>query len=203
MFYPISLLQNLKMIMKNYTLLFSLLLSFAIVISCQQQATPTTATVAARGDSLSKATFDTLRHALQSTIISKGLPAAVSYCNEQAVPITSYYVSAGISIQRVAAQYRNASNQLDSLDQIQWGKYVQLQASGDSLSAAVVEVENAFVYYKPIMLQPMCTSCHGKKDSDISPMLQATIDSLYPQDKAVGFVPGDLRGMWKITMVKK
>jgi hypothetical protein len=33
-------------------------------------------------------------------------------------------------------------------------------------------------------------------------MLQATIDSLYPQDKAVGFSAGDLRGMWKIRFSK-
>jgi hypothetical protein len=188
--------------MKKYSLLFTLSLSLAIVISCNQQAALTTSTVIARGDSLSKATFDTLRHALMTTIASKGLPAAVSYCNEQALPITNYYASAGISIQRVAAKYRNANNQLDSLDKIQWNKYEQLKASGDTLSPAVVELNDAFVYYKPIMLQPMCTSCHGEKNTAIPPMLQATIDSLYPQDKAVGFAAGDLRGMWKIRFSK-
>lgn len=192
----------LNMLIKKYTLLFALSISISIIISCHQQAALTSSTVITRGDSLSKATFDTLRHVLLSTIGSKGLPAAVGYCNEQALTITNYYASAGVSIQRVAAKYRNANNQLDSLDQIQWSKYEQLKASGDSLSSAVFELDNAFVYYKPIMLQPMCTSCHGEKNTVIPPMLQATIDSLYPQDKAVGFAAGDLRGMWKIRFSK-
>ncbi len=185
--------------MKKYTVLFSISLSIVIAISCKQQAALTTSTVIARGDSLSKATFDTLRHALMTTVTEKGLPAAVIYCNEQSLPITNYYASAGISIQRVAAQYRNANNQLDSLDKIQWRKYEQLKASGDSLLSAVVELDNAFVYYKPIRIaMSACLKCHGIPESDIDSVTVQKLQTLYPNDLATGYVLNDFRGLWKI-----
>jgi len=33
--------------------------------------------------------------------------------------------------------------------------------------------------------------------------LWKTIDSLYPSDMAFGFQPGDLRGIWHVTFIKK
>ncbi|MCG7858962.1 DUF3365 domain-containing protein, partial [Flavihumibacter sediminis] len=53
-------------------------------------------------------------------------------------------------------------------------------------------------YYKPILLQPMCLTCHGQPNSNIPASLVATIDSLYPNDLAKGFSVGELRGLWQI-----
>jgi hypothetical protein len=50
-----------------------------------------------------------------------------------------------------------------------------------------------FHFAKPIVLQPMCVSCHGSPDQ-ISPEVKAKLSELYPNDKAVGYQPGQLRG---------
>ena len=50
-----------------------------------------------------------------------------------------------------------------------------------------------FHFAKPIVLQPMCVSCHGSPDQ-ISPEVKAKLNELYPNDKAVGYQPGQLRG---------
>ena len=54
-----------------------------------------------------------------------------------------------------------------------------------------------------MLLQPMCSACHGKKGVDILPEVVSAIDSLYPNDKATGFTAGDLRGMWKISFAQQ
>ena len=48
-------------------------------------------------------------------------------------------------------------------------------------------------FAKPILMQPQCTACHGTPEQ-ISPEVKAKLDELYPNDKAVGFKPGELRG---------
>ena len=48
-------------------------------------------------------------------------------------------------------------------------------------------------YVEPILLQPLCTACHGEK---ISKEVAIIIDEMYPEDQAVGFKTGDLRGVF-------
>lgn len=155
-----------------------------------------------RGDSISKAANDTLRSTLMKAMAEKGLSGAVGFCNERALPITQLYAAQDVTIQRVAEKYRNPINKPDSLDTAQWQRYQSLKTRGDSLTSFAIETNNAVVYYKPIFLQPLCASCHGRPEA-IPPALLATIDSLYPGDLAKGFSPGDLRGMWKITFLKQ
>jgi hypothetical protein len=58
-------------------------------------------------------------------------------------------------------------------------------------------------YFKPIILQPMCWSCHGIAGSDIQPGAMEEIKKRYPSDLAIGFSEGDLRGMWHIRFPRK
>ncbi|HRN58124.1 MAG TPA: DUF3365 domain-containing protein [Agriterribacter sp.] len=153
-------------------------------------------------DSVINATFDTLRNALTTAMRDKGTAGAVAFCNEKAYPITSTYASPNIIIQRVAEKYRNPQNAPDSTDALQWRKFAATMANGGPPEPALVEEKNITYYYKPILLQPMCSACHGEKNKDILPPVLATIDSLYPHDRATGFAPGDLRGMWKISFVR-
>ena len=155
-----------------------------------------------RGDSIATATFDTLRKSLLQAMETKGIAGAVRFCNVQALPITSSLAKDGITIQRVAEKNRNPVNALSKQDSLQWQIFAQLKAKGDSLNNVVQETETAFVFYKPIIMNPLCGNCHGNKAMGMQPEVLAVIDSLYPKDKALGFVKGDIRGLWKITFPK-
>ena len=48
-------------------------------------------------------------------------------------------------------------------------------------------------YVEPIVLQPLCLTCHG---DSLAPEVAARIQDLYPQDRAVGYEVGDLRGVF-------
>ena len=53
-------------------------------------------------------------------------------------------------------------------------------------------------FFKPILLQAMCLNCHGSPGQDIQSPTLARIQQLYPDDRAVNFKEGDLRGVWHI-----
>ena len=189
--------------MKHLNIAITLSVCLAL-ISCGDPAAiePAKADHIHAGDSVINATFDTLRSALSAAIHERGIAGAVAFCNEKAYPVTSTYASGNIIVKRVAEKYRNPQNAPDSTDALQWRKFARSKASGEILQPALVEEKNTVHYYKPIMLQPMCVACHGGKNTDILPPVLSTIDSLYPSDRATGFVPGDLRGMWKISFVR-
>ncbi|MCU0394674.1 MAG: DUF3365 domain-containing protein [Chitinophagaceae bacterium] len=156
-----------------------------------------------QGDALSRAAFDTLRTSLMQAIATLGLPGAVPYCHQHAATLTASAAPEGVIISRVSPLYRNPDNAADSLDQATWQHFQQLKTQGDSLVPLVVTHDDRAIYYKPILLQPMCTPCHGQPGTDIPEAVMAAIRDKYPNDKAIGFRPGDLRGLWKISFPKK
>ncbi len=155
-----------------------------------------------RGDSIATATFDTLRNSLLQAMETKGIAGAVRFCNVQASPITSALAKDGITIQRVAERFRNPANALNKEDSLHWQIFAQRMAMGDSLTPILFETTTETVFYKPIIMNPLCGNCHGNKAMGMQPEVLAVIDSLYPKDKALGFVKGDIRGLWKITFPK-
>jgi hypothetical protein len=66
--------------------------------------------------------------------------------------------------------------------------------------AKVVNIDGkrVFRYMKPIMVQDFCTTCHG---GDLSPAVEAKIADKYPEDRAVGYRPGELRGAFSMYKV--
>lgn len=158
------------------------------------------------GNSVVKQTFDTLSHSLQTAIAEMGVDKAVSYCLTNAYPLTDTYASDSVIIRRTSLKYRNPANKPDTTEDRILKLFASLKEKGivnDSLKSIVEQSKNGMVhFYKPIILQPMCTSCHGKKIDDGQSSLWKTIDSLYPTDMANGYQPGDLRGIWHITFKK-
>lgn len=191
--------------MKNKIFTSILIFAVSAVASCRQPETKVKKEInyQAQGDSIIKATFDTLKSALTKAIQREGLPGAVKYCNENAFPITAVWTSENITLKRVAENYRNPKNAPDSTDSVQWKIFTTAKAKGDALQPSIVEAQNVIHYYKPILLQPMCSACHGKKGVDILPAVSTIIDSLYPNDKATGFSAGDLRGMWRVSFIQR
>ncbi|MBU0678495.1 MAG: DUF3365 domain-containing protein [Verrucomicrobia bacterium] len=56
-----------------------------------------------------------------------------------------------------------------------------------------------FVYYKPLIVQPICLQCHGDPET-FSPAVRTILEERYPEDNAVGYRAGDLRGLIKVKM---
>jgi hypothetical protein len=53
---------------------------------------------------------------------------------------------------------------------------------------------------RAIPTAPVCTTCHG---ATVAPDVAAAIAARYPEDRATGFSPGDLRGAFSIAWTGK
>lgn len=67
--------------------------------------------------------------------------------------------------------------------------------------SVTVNMEGKTAFYAPIITNSLCLNCHGRVD-EIGVENYSIIKALYPEDKAVDFGVGDLRGIWSITFNK-
>ena len=65
----------------------------------------------------------------------------------------------------------------------------------------VVDLGTAVGVLRPIVERPMCASCHGPADK-IAPGVAAALKARYPDDRATGFVNGEIRGWYWIELSK-
>jgi len=64
------------------------------------------------------------------------------------------------------------------------------------LEPLAVEIEEGLMgYAEPIIVQPLCLTCHGDVQD---PALLERIKADYPEDRATGFEAGELRGVFWI-----
>lgn len=137
----------------------------------------------------------------------KGGPAnATAVCREKA-PVMSKAVSeqSGWEIRRVSLRVRNPKAVPDDWERAVLEDFDRRAAAGEDgakmeKSELVVEGGKTVQrYMKALPTQALCMTCHGAPntlDADLTEQLR----KLYPDDKAVGYRPGDIRGA--ITMKK-
>ncbi len=136
-----------------------------------------------------------------------GPVAAVSVCKE-AAPAIAKDLSARnhAQVTRVGTRVRNPNMGVPN----DWQKaaladFEQRIAKGDKPAelehwsvATGADGKAELRYAKAIAVQPMCVTCHGGKD-DIPAPLAEKIRLEYPQDQAVGYSVGKLRGAVVVT----
>jgi hypothetical protein len=155
-----------------------------------------------QGDSIAAASFNHIRTALQNSMAENGPAQSILFCKAKAMELTGKLSSDSVSIMRVAERFRNPVNHLQPADKSIWNQYKQAISKGDSVFPTIIVSDSVVEYYKPIILQPMCITCHGDSRKDIPGQVLHVIDSVYPGDLAKGFSPGDLRGMWHIRFFR-
>ncbi len=154
-----------------------------------------------RGNSISTHAQFAFQKALKNAIETGGVEYAIRFCNTKALPITDSVSQAyKVEIRRLAKKNRNPANGTDEIESRIFKDYIMAWLDGRKLYARiVVNKEGQPVYYKPIGIKPVCLNCHGVPGKDIPPKTAEIIAGLYPNDKAVDFKLGELRGMWAIT----
>lgn len=155
-----------------------------------------------KGDQIVAETFDTLRRSLLSAIQAKGASGAIAFCSENAVALTSVY-SDSVNVRRTALRARNPLNAPDSLERHVLQNWEGVVQGGGRPGGKVLRTEGQIHYFKPIMMQAFCMSCHGAPQVDIHPATLAAIKRRYPKDIAINFVEGDLRGSWHLIFKEK
>ena len=109
----------------------------------------------------------------------------------------------GWKIRRVSLKNRNPKAVPDAWEQAALEDFDRRAAAGESpakLEKAELVTEGdskSYRYMKALPTQPLCLECHGSS-ADISPAVKAKLAELYPDDKAVGYSVGQIRGAMTI-----
>jgi len=154
-----------------------------------------------KGKLVSGLSFKALSGEVLKALNEGGVQHAVDYCRVHASPlIDSLSRHHQVKISRVSEKYRNPQNKPDALDLEVLRAYQEQMNSGTELQPHLEVTAENVIFYSPILiLNPVCLNCHGEPGSTA---VQENIDFIktkYPDDRAVGYRMGDLRGLWKIT----
>ncbi len=143
---------------------------------------------------------------LQSALGTGGVEHAIGYCNLQAIPLVDSLAKAfNAHIRRVSVKYRNPADAPSSLELQILEAYEAQKSDSIPLTTNVQPLENdQYLFTKPIIIDnALCLTCHGTPENGLAESTVLLINSKYPDDKAIGYNMGDLRGMWSIIIPKK
>lgn len=178
--------------------------------SSQPAPAPAVSAEVARARAAIKTLAENLRGELMGAMKAGGAVAAVEKCKAVAPAISkdASKPAEGLIIGRTALKVRNPQNTPDAFEKRVLEDFVQkLKSGADAAKLEHVEevTQNGITlvrYMKPIpMAESPCSACHGAADK-LDPGAVAKVKELYPTDQATGFVPGELRGAFTVTIKK-
>ncbi len=139
--------------------------------------------------------------------IEKGGPeGAIGACRDKAPQIAkAASEETGWSIRRVSLRNRNPKAVPDAWERATLEDFDRRAAAGEA--PAPIEKgevvtdggQKAYRYMKALPTMELCLKCHGPAES-LSPAVREKLAALYPDDKAVGYTVGKIRGA--LTMRK-
>lgn len=158
--------------------------------------------------------FKSYGHQLKAELkwgLKKGPSHAVDVCKDKAPKIAAKVSTDKIKIGRVSHKPRNSNNvpwgwmaaPIQSYLKGNKGGHKSGHKSGKNTSKSTgkngqgltkVKIDNGKVgYLMPIKTGPLCLTCHGK---NVASGLRKDILKAYPNDKALGFEVGEIRGFF-------
>lgn len=144
-----------------------------------------------------------LSTALQAQIRDSGVIHAINYCSEHAAGITAgVSKETGHAIYRRSLKFRNPGNKPSSIEKNALKVFEYAREHEEPLHPLLQwnEADNSFLYFSPIVVQPLCLNCHGTKDNGLAEETFEHIIRIYPKDKAFNYYVGDVRGMWVVEL---
>ncbi|MEO5367605.1 MAG: DUF3365 domain-containing protein [Magnetococcus sp. WYHC-3] len=152
--------------------------------------------------------FGKLKGELEAAMKNGGPAAAIKTCNEKAIPLTDELgAQSGWTLGRTSLKLRNPDNAPDAWERSVLESFETRKAAGEDVTKleqhVIVEEggQRLWRYMKaiPTAAQP-CLLCHS---AALLPAVASQIKELYPEDQAVGYAAGDIRGAFTFQKVIK
>ena len=137
--------------------------------------------------------MDTVQQAKQDG----GPVAAVEACQSLAPQIADEHSNPNWKIGRTSLKTRNSDNAPDAWERRVLEQFAERAAKGEDASTIsyAETVDGQFRLMKAIPLQEGCLGCHG---SAIKPEIASALSQRYPNDQAIGYAIGDIRGAFTL-----
>ncbi len=185
----------------------TLSLSLLTMILAGCATSPSPEKVAGLNDDARKtasALIQTLGGELKAAMTTGGPAGAIGVCKEKAPRIAAEAAQkTSMQIKRVSPKNRNPKGVPDAWETQALTELEKRLAAGEKpetldLHAVVANGDGKeFRYAKALVTQPLCLNCHGDPDK-MPPDVKATLATEYPNDKAVGYSAGMIRGILSI-----
>ena len=147
--------------------------------------------------------MQTLKQELQAGMQEGGPINAISVCNLSAPAIANTYsVSRGWDVGRTSLKVRNPANAPDAWERSVLESFEERKTAGEDPAKMeyheVVRQDGVkqLRYMKAIPTAQLCLACHGESVDSIT---RTRLEKLYPDDQALGYKAGDIRGAFSIS----
>lgn len=199
----------------NFRLIAILFITITLLISCSNKesknetedfnSTTFQNKYLGQGHKISEESFLAMRLNIMRAMGEKGITGAAEYCNLEALSITDSLSKAFDSeIKRTTLKLRNPKNEPTAKERELLEYFESLHSTGIQPADSLIRLSDKEVLYvRPIFTQVICQNCHGMLGNSLSEDNYSVIKKLYPDDKAIDYKSGDLRGMWSIKMKAK
>lgn len=141
-----------------------------------------------------------LMKVLHEEVAKNGFASAINVCRDKAPEMAkAASEKTGWHIRRVSEKNRNLKAIPDTWELAMLSEFYDKAEQGidlASLEATAVLKDGDKTYYRYMKALPtnaMCLSCHGNS-AQLHPDVKATLQSLYPADKATGYDINQIRG---------
>ena len=149
--------------------------------------------------------MQTLKQELMAGMQAGGPVNAVSVCNLTAPGIANTYSAReGREVSRTSLRPRNPGNAPEAWERAVLEKFEARKEAGEDVATfefhEVVTVDDTRVlrYMKAIPTGKLCLACHGEA---VDTVVRTRLEKLYPDDQAMGYSIGDIRGAFSVTQV--
>ena len=161
--------------------------------------------IKAIGQKATKKLMMELKSNLVKALNGGGIVGAISFCADKAEEITKEVNSEliNVKVSRVSEKYRNPGDKPDEIDK-KVLKYFEKKLKEGKIPPYYITAvkENgkvSYIFYKPLIVNQLCLNCHGPVN-EMKPEIVKVIREKYPEDRAVNYKPGDLRGAVKVVI---
>lgn len=145
-----------------------------------------------------------LLQVLNEEIAKAGPESAIAVCREKAPQMAkAASEQTGWNIRRVSLRQRNPKAVPDAWERAALEDFDRRAAAGESpatleKSEIVADADRKeYRYMRALPVQTICLACHGVPDQ-LKPEVTTQLQKLYPNDKAVGYSIGQIRGAMTI-----
>lgn len=188
-----------------------IMLLFAGLTACQSPRTggadtqdfPHKERYRAAGEKLAAQAQASLMQQVKKALQEGGPVHAIDYCHVAADSLMAAAGRrAGAQVTRIARRNRNPANGLDTKAEKE--AFATLEELAPRYDTSLVRAgAERVTFFKPIPLAlNTCLKCHGTPQEEVALETLAAIAERYPEDKALNFKLGELRGAWKISFPK-
>lgn len=144
-----------------------------------------------------------LKPALKAAMKSGGPTAAVEVCHTKAPQIAADLAAkSGWEITRVSLKPRGADATADNWETDVLNRFEKQKSMGmkpseiEFAETVTAEGKTNFRYMKAIGTGDVCLTCHG---TNVAAPVKEALTKYYPQDTAMGYAKGDIRGAFSFA----